>query len=241
VTTCTIGFLNLQAGAGTTKGYWHYAATFWRYFLPHTHKTVRATAACIRDAGVDVMGFAEIQGEAWSSGFEDQVRLVKDATELGESEFAPTIDVKHVKIGGNAVVSRYPIEARRRVELPGNYPRSALLTEIRVDDVTVTVVTTHLALARRARGKQLVALAELIMEIDGPTVVVGDFNTADETEIGILEYSGVDHAGRVATYPSWKPDRAIDHVFAKGVEVKSVRAADWDVSDHRPIVADVSF
>ena len=45
-----------------------------------------------------------------------------------------------------------------------------------------------------------------------------------------------------ATFPSWQPQRSIDHILTRGdAQVVSVQAIDFVGSDHLPVIAEISF
>jgi endonuclease/exonuclease/phosphatase family metal-dependent hydrolase len=122
----------------------------------------------------------------------------------------------------------------------------------------LTVYTTHLARWTGAAVCQLAALTSLDLAAT-PAVLAGDFNLEAETVVESPPCDGIPPrpldllagagfsgpASQLATYPSFDPVEAIDHVFT-GPDVVRLRAgrgrncyARLCSSDHRPYYADV--
>lgn len=95
---------------------------------------------------------------------------------------------------GNAVVSRWPIDATEVRRLPGEHGRTALATRIAAPAGRIPVVATHLAAgpaASAARCAQVRSLVELVDAFAGgdafPPVVAGDLNAEpDSDEVRLL-------------------------------------------------------
>lgn len=100
----------------------------------------------------------------------------------------------------------------------------------RVDLGGLVVVNAHLGLNGTA-GPQLTALAAVARAERGPVVVLGDLN---RTDVGPL--SSFTSAG---TFPTTGAG-AIDHVLVRGLDVVTAAAPEVTVSDHRPLVAELT-
>jgi endonuclease/exonuclease/phosphatase family metal-dependent hydrolase len=80
---------------------------------------------------------------------------------------------------GNAVLSRYPVVAVRRIDLsvPPHEPRGALDVVIAVSGRPLRLLATHLGLRPYERRTQIrLLLAALERDRDVPTVLTGDLN-----------------------------------------------------------------
>jgi endonuclease/exonuclease/phosphatase family metal-dependent hydrolase len=80
---------------------------------------------------------------------------------------------------GNAVLSRYPVVALRRIDLsvPPHEPRGALDVVIAVSGRPLRLLATHLGLRPYERRTQIrLLLAALERDRDVPTVLTGDLN-----------------------------------------------------------------
>jgi len=151
---------------------------------------------------------------------------------------------------GNAVLTRYPVEATRRMDLsvPGREPRGALDLDIAAPDGPLRVLATHLGLRPAERRRQARALVRALEE-PAPgtapvrTVLMGDFNE------WLLWGRPLRRLRRVfpplpapATFPARRPVFALDRIWVStgrdglALNVARTRAA-REASDHLPLVA----
>jgi endonuclease/exonuclease/phosphatase family metal-dependent hydrolase len=158
--------------------------------------------------------------------------------------------IRHPKRGlnfGNAVLSRFPIVADKKLVLPGQARfggaiRTATLAEIAVGEGRVTVVSTHLStpfeLGFGSRRAQLDALYRAVSK--RAVIIGGDFN---DPELPLLLsqrgfFWPTRGIGGTSTF-----GRSIDHILARGFahefrgagKVKEIAG----ISDHVPVYADV--
>jgi len=152
---------------------------------------------------------------------------------------------------GIALLSRHPIVSGRVIR-PGGIDAPALDAVIEAGGRELRVLGIHprspISAAYTAeRNTQLGALAELVREARGPTLVCGDFNDTpfSATYRNFAARAGVANAaagqGYPATFPAgwlpvWIP---IDHcVYRGGLVPVRVRAGPDVGSDHYPLVAE---
>jgi endonuclease/exonuclease/phosphatase family metal-dependent hydrolase len=112
----------------------------------------------------------------------------------------------------------------------------------------IGLLTSHLTyIGRRQRLEQAAALANLAVQLGGPTVITGDFNAPlDAAELAPIAGS-FDDAFEAAGVAIDDPGRrscgssAIDHVLTRGLGTVDCRVhqAAGDASDHLPVVADL--
>ncbi len=112
----------------------------------------------------------------------------------------------------------------------------------------IAVVTTHLTyMGHEQRRRQAEALASVAGEAAGPVIVTGDLNAAvGSPDIEPLSSVFGDAFAAVGVRIG-DPRRLscgpqpIDHVFVRGLAVEACRVATeaGDLSDHRPVVADL--
>jgi endonuclease/exonuclease/phosphatase family metal-dependent hydrolase len=191
-------------------------------------------ANVIRDAAPDVVGLNEV----WHMrGIFDQPRLLG---ELLGMKYA--YEANHV-IGfhtiGNVVLTPGSIRSHTNMALPGGLEgRGCLSAEVEVGGAQFLFASTHLSLGRRARGRQIAALAEGLPDCV-PLVLAGDLNCPTE-ELGPLAERFVVIECPPPTYPSVRPRRALDHiVLSRHWELVGMEALDSKASDHRPLVAEL--
>lgn len=237
-----IALCNLQTGIGTTRGYWHYLTTGWKYVLPHGSAPVERAARFVDDAAVDLLALCEVEGGSRRTRGVDQVRLLAERSRLNACAFFPTLSIGTRVNQGNAVCSRYAVRHVDNHLLPGTgEPRYLSEAEVLVEGIPVRVFVTHLSLQRQVRTGQIDHIAAFIDDVDGPTLLAGDFNASTQDELLLLAESRLQQATSAPTFPSWKPVKALDHLFFSAhFRVEHVEAHRDDLfSDHLPLVAQV--
>lgn len=240
--TFRIAVCNLQTGVGTTRGYWQYLTTGWKYALPHGSAWVERAADFIRTAGVDVAAFCEIGGGARRTRGIDQAALLAEATPLKEHLFFPTFVVGGRINQGNALSARYPVRRIRNHALPGTgEPRFLSEAEVHLDGTPVRCFVTHLSLQLDIRRPQIDRIAEVVDRVEGPVILAGDFNVSEEAELALLSESQLRQVVSAPTFPSWKPSRRLDYLFfSRHFTILEHYAFErFRFSDHLPLVAAV--
>jgi endonuclease/exonuclease/phosphatase family metal-dependent hydrolase len=240
-----IAVSNLQSGIGTTRGYWHYLLTGWKYFLPHDSGALDGAVRFLCSERIDIAALAEANGSARRSRGVDQVALIADRGSLPHHEFFPTHVVGTKVNQGNAVCSRFPVRPVANHRLFGiGEPRFLSEAEIDIHGTPIRILATHLALDLGQRAKQIHEIVAIVRERHGfPTILAGDFNVSREEEIELFAETQLQMATSAATYPSWKPSRRLDYLFFSG-EFTILESHAWSAtrfSDHLPLVAEVLF
>ncbi|MGB0134447.1 endonuclease/exonuclease/phosphatase family protein, partial [Dokdonella sp.] len=107
---------------------------------------------------------------------------------------------------------------------------------------SLVILVAHLSLGPQARAHQLGYITELL-EGHPNTLLLGDLNTPIESpELRNLfaRTSLQPPENPPATFPSWAPNRAIDHILASSsLKVDELRTLPQLVSDHLPIAATI--
>lgn len=148
---------------------------------------------------------------------------------------------------GHAVISRYPLSGTCVTDLSfrSREPRCAISTELATPQGAVRVVTTHLGLSIWERRLQSAALAGLARTGDLPCIMMGDFN--DWFSFGWVRRrlkAVLPSRTMERTFPASRPLLRLDRIYCRAPAriVKSwtdKRGA--EISDHLPIVADISL
>jgi endonuclease/exonuclease/phosphatase family metal-dependent hydrolase len=176
----------------------------------------------------DVLALQEVDDGVPRTSSVDMAGLAATATGL-HATFGRAMRYKGGEYG-NALLTRTPPSDVEVVKLPGrgrSEPRSALFA--RVDDVTVVV--THLSVARHLHVPQVRVLAAALREHPQPQLVMGDFNHPNP------DLPGFTFAGGGRTWPARLPMRRLDHIAVDGLEIDAVDIVELGVSDHRAVVA----
>jgi endonuclease/exonuclease/phosphatase family metal-dependent hydrolase len=215
-------------------------------------------AEVIDESSVDIVGLQELDSGRRRSAGVDQSRII--AEQLGwYAYFHPAMqrDCEHY---GNAILSRYQLNMRRAVELPGSPPffcrenRAAIEAEIETNLGKVRIINTHLGLGLRERvlQAQLLTSAEWRAAIGGdtPLILLGDFNslrgsrpyrTLNRHLRDVREL--IETSGSIRTFPTRFPVVAVDHIFVNEVlEPLNVTVHRSPLariaSDHFPLLAE---
>ena len=160
---------------------------------------------------------------------------------------------------GNVVLSRFPVvgSCNYDVSVAGREERGCLRTDIDLGHKTVLhLFNVHLGTAymeRRHQARRLLE-EELIRsrELNGPRVVLGDFNEwvrGLASRLLSAEFENADirlHLGRRRTYPGFFPFMHLDHIYydhsLKLTDVCLHKTPTALVaSDHLPLIADFTF
>ena len=215
----------------------------WRQVLPHSQRVENLDAISDLAANYDIVALQEVDSGSLRSGFINQSRYI--ATHAGMPFWCHQSNrkVATVAYAGNGILSRFQPSAIEEYRLPGVIPgRGTLLARFGegIDGLDIAVV--HLALGKRARAQQL---KFLVRELDSSRhlVVMGDFNTSLDTP-ALIQFR--DALGLVAptegmaTYPSWQPQRAIDHIMvSETLDAKAAEVVDVNFSDHCPVALEI--
>ena len=240
--TIRVAACNLQAGIGTTKGYWHYLLTGWKYFLPHHSKPVEEAAAFLREQRIDLVALSEVEGGSKRSKGVDQAALLADRTPLEHHVFFPTLVTGSRINQGNAVCSRFPVRRVQNHALSGSgEPRYVGEAEVEINGHTIHVFATHLSLERKVRRPQIEDLVDIINACDHPSILAGDFNISEAAELDLISEGHLQQVDAVPTFPSWSPKKHLDHLFVSD-DFRVIDGYSFDdflFSDHLPFVAEL--
>nr|WP_246325937.1 endonuclease/exonuclease/phosphatase family protein [Actinomycetospora corticicola] len=160
---------------------------------------------------------------------------VEDAAPVNAALRRPCADRGAVTYG-LALLTRLPVVAATTVLFAPDR-RDEQRGYQRVDLGGLVVVNAHLGLNGTA-GPQLATLAGVVAGERGPVVVLGDLNREDVGPLGSLTPVG-SSPDRATSTPIGGVG-AIDHVLVRGLGVVGADAPEVPVSDHRPIVAELS-
>ena len=211
----------------------------------------------LRELNADIIALQEVWSREGPSPEADQVRFI--AEELGLNSSLGENRRLRGAAYGNVVLSRFPVNLARNYDITvkGCERRGCLRVDICLNDSEVLhIFNVHLGTAlleRRAQGRKLIA-ADILAndELQGPRVVLGDFNEWTRGLVSHLmaaHFESPDirrHLRRSRTYPGVLPFMHLDHIYfdrhliLEKLILHRSRTA-LMASDHLPLVADFGF
>ena len=235
---------NIQVGIRSVRPH-HYLTQSWRHVLPHPQRFATLNGIAEVLTGYDVVGLQEVDAGSRRTDF---VNLTKYLAERAgfpfwhhqlNRDFGPI--AKHC----NGLLSRLRPSEVWEFKLPGAIPgRGALMARFGSARHPLVVMLIHLALSRRARLRQLDYVADVLNEYEH-AVLMGDMNCEpDSPEMDLLfrRTRLVEPSAGLCTFPSWRPQRNIDHILVTGeLEVASCQVLSHAYSDHLPIAMEVAL
>ena len=233
--------MNLQSGVGTTRGFWHYALTGWKYWLPHSNRPLVACAEMLKGEAVDIACINEISEKSFSTGFRSQPTMLAAAVNMEHLHFFSTdLPFRKWRDEGDAILSRHRSSSASshplHKELFGCSLDEAIIS---VQGKPVTILTAHLALTKKHRDIQIREIIGLVKGRTGPLILAGDMNEPDPKAFDELcRETPLKQLCTLPTFPSWKPTKSLDYVFLS----EEFKVQDRYVpksrafSDHTPLI-----
>lgn len=232
---------NILAG-GSVRRYRDYVTHSWKHVLP-TGKRANLDDLARVIGDFDLVGLQEADAGSLRSGFLNQTQYLAEAADFPYWSHQPNRRVARLAASSNGLLARWQPDEIRDYPLPGRIPgRGALWARFGSGADALIVVIAHLSLGQVARARQLAFIAELLGR-QAHAILMGDLNTpAHSKELDLLyaQTSLVRPEESPATFPSWRPIRAIDQILVSDAIVVEKRwALAHPVSDHLPIAASV--
>lgn len=243
-TTRTLRVLtaNIQAGSSTRR-YSDYVTRSWSHALPAGSKRSSLDAIAQLAREHDIVGLQESDPGSLRSGFTNQTHYLAERAGFNYWSHQPNRRMGGVASSANGLLSRLePVEVQDH-PLPGRLGgRGVLLAKFGDGAEGLAIAVAHLSLGANSRAAQLAFIAELLS--DHPNaVLMGDFNcVADRPEMQALyKRTRLQPPGCVVpTFPSWRPQRAIDHILVSdGLRCNEQRALPAAFSDHLAVATEI--
>ena|SRR5690348_3243773 len=233
---------NILAGA-SVKRYHEYFTRSWGAVLPGKYKLGNLDRLARSIAKFDVVGLQEADAGSIRSGFLNQTRYLAETAGLPYWSHQPNRRLSNVSYTANGLISRAAPTEVLDYPLPGRLGgRGVLLARYGGGREALTVAIAHLSLGVQSRLRQIDFIAELLH--DRPNaVLMGDLNCApDCPELHTLfaHTSLVPPDDPQPTFPSWRPQRAIDHILVTShIAVERMWTLPAAFSDHLPLAAEI--
>ena len=148
---------------------------------------------------------------------------------------------------GHMLISRWPIHDTELhdVSFARREPRSVISATVAAPRGALRIFSTHFGLRIRERQWQAVRLANLVAPIDGPVLVMGDFNewawrgAVDRALAPILP-----GRTRHRSYPARRPSFALDRIYCRPAPMLGKSCTDLasrEASDHLALIAEINL
>ncbi|MFJ9896165.1 endonuclease/exonuclease/phosphatase family protein [Streptomyces sp. NPDC091280] len=208
---------------------WRYATALHSRFVPDRGWVTDPSQPALRVHGPDAL-----EPELPSQGVALLTRL--PVREWRVLRLSPGPLAVPLRVAGRAA----PVLAR-------DQPRAALAAVLEGPQGPFTAVAVHLSFVPGWNIGQLRAVRRWIEELPRPRVLMGDFNffgALPRLTLNATAPRGWRSAARQATFPSHRPLVQLDHIMTAGLGADAVGAVDVpraEISDHRPLVVDLSL
>jgi len=233
---------NMQAGMGIEAPH-HYLTRGLRHVLPHRrqHEQLERIARLIGD--YDVVALQEVDGGSLRSGYTHQLAHLAERAGFPWWFQQVNRDLGHLGQFSNGLLSRQSPQAVAAHALPGLKGRGIIVSCFGEGEDSLLVLNVHLALSMKARLHQFAYIHKVIAEAPH-VVLMGDLNCTHEelrrSPIGDRQWQWLEE--ELHTYPSWKPQRQIDHILvSERLTVHSTQVLDARLSDHRPLAVELEL
>jgi endonuclease/exonuclease/phosphatase family metal-dependent hydrolase len=233
---------NIQAGSSTRR-YSDYVTRSWSHALPTGNKRGSLDVIAQLAGEHDIVGLQEADPGSLRSGFTNQTHYLAERGGFDYWSHQPNRNVGRVASSANGLLSKLePVEVADH-SLPGRISgRGVLLARFGSGREGLTVAVAHLSLGATSRRAQLAFIAELLS--DHPhAVLMGDFNCVPDTPEMEVLYKRTrlqPPAIYIPTFPSWRPQRAIDHILVSAdLGIDGTRALPAANSDHLALALNI--
>ena len=231
---------NIQVG-NSTQGYRHYLTRSWQHVLPHKGRAGNLDRIGDLLGDFDLVALQEADGGSHRSGYINQVKYLAQQGEFPYWYQQLNRNLGRLAQHSNGLLSRLRPTMIEDHPLPGPAGRGAILVRFGDGPDALVVVIMHLALGTKTRTRQLAYIRELIGGYQHQ-VLMGDMNTHanDLLQTSPLRDLGLLAPQMEATFPSWRPQRCLDHILlSPSLTLERVQVLNQPISDHLPVAVDI--
>lgn len=228
---------NIQFGV-ESRQYRDYLTKSWKHLLPHRTRMHNLNRIAELLHQYDMVALQEVDAGSLRSGFVDITEYLAHRAGFSHWYHQVNRNIGVLARHSNGFLTRYRPSHVATYRLPAGPGRGAMVLEYGLGEQALSICTLHLALGRRARQRQLDFVRDLVGGCEH-LVVMGDLNVGCEglEYQQFVEQMGLkESAAGQATFPSWRPNRKIDHILVSpGLQVASAQVLDYPLSDHLPV------
>ena len=231
---------NIQVGIRTER-YRHYLTRGWQHLLPHHGRSGNLQHIGSLLGDYDLVALQEADGGSMRSGFVNQIEHLAHLGGFPYWYQQLNRNLGRFAQHSNGLLSRLRPTRLEDHPLPGPAGRGVILLSLGEGQESLAIAMMHLALGARARTRQLAYVRELISGYRHQ-ILMGDMNThaTDLLERSPLRDLGLIAPQIAATFPSWRPQRCLDHILlSPALELQRVQVLPQPISDHLPVAVEI--
>ncbi|MDK4688884.1 endonuclease/exonuclease/phosphatase family protein [Kingella negevensis] len=231
---------NIQA-AIASDSYFSYVSRLHRQVMPSPAKAQVLANIAKYISDFDVVCLQEIDLGGFRNGFQNQVQQLLAQTPFSHHICQTNRVVGKLSVHGNLILSKLPLREVVNEPLPSKIKgRGMLAAQVQTPNGDFVVANVHLSLGAVDQFHQMRFIRQKLADFDN-VCVMGDFNCPPEAEQLCLltDYDYTRLSDGLPTYPSWKPQRTLDHIFVKGRLKGRCQVSQFTASDHLPVILEI--
>ncbi len=235
---------NIQVGIASQR-YRHYLTHSWKHVLPHAESFNNLDRIAELVNGFDIVALQEADAGSFRSLFINQIEFLARRGHFPHFYYQTNRNLGKFAQHSNGLLSRFAAMHFIEHRLPGLIPGRGLIeVHYGTAENPLVMLLVHLGLSKRARLRQILYISRIVNRYRH-VMVMGDFNcrTRSEEMNLLVDCTGLrPPADDLPTFPSWRPDRNIDHVLVSpSIHIDEVQVLQHPLSDHLPIGVEVTL
>ncbi len=235
---------NIQVGIGTSRAR-QYLTGSWKHILPCSQRLPNLDRAARLLQQYDIVGLQEVDAGSLRSNFINLAEYLAERADFPYWYHQVNRNLGRLAQHSNALLSHFRPDHVEDLKLPGMIPgRQAIMAVFESGEEALAVFILHLALGKRARLRQLAAIAERVNAFPH-AIVMGDLNCgfgSRELQLLFERTSLREPHDEMHTFPSWCPQQHIDHILVSAdLTVRNTRTLHHQVSDHLPLTMEIEL
>lgn len=233
---------NIQA-AIASNSYFSYLSRLHRQVMPSAAKTRVLSHIAQYISEFDIVCLQEIDLGGFRNGFQNQVQQLLVQTPFTHYVYQINRTIGKLSIHGNLILSKYPLREVINERLPSRIKgRGILAVEVQTVSGSFVVANVHLSLGALDQFSQIRFIRQKLQPFEN-VCLMGDFNCPPHAEQLCLltDHDFTRLNNNLPTYPSWKPNQTLDHIFVKGKINGHAHVSQFTASDHLPVIVEIDL
>lgn len=191
----------------------------------------------------DILALQEADSGSFRTHQVHQAQFIAYRTGMPYCHTQITRDVGRIASISLGLLCRVPCTKLVRHRLPASrHGRGLMEAVLRFNDREIALFITHLSLKKSSRVRQIQFLIQRLNSYQS-AILMGDLNCEpDSREFNyLLSHTALeDTSEHPYTFPSWRPQRQLDHILATGdLAVRHLQTMPFACSDHLPVIAEI--